>query len=278
MRRLKVALISVLVIAFAPAAAAPPPPFPEFPPVIDTQPLTGIGAVSFRISIPEGADFGFEIATTWKNSFLTGDGVWLFDADGNPQFGFTGTGLFGGGRQVHVEAPDPIGVLVDIPPDGARSSGGGALLVFGAEAGEYVAVVGAASDGTFVDGSVSLLGTAGVQLLSASTSNGGFVFLDHEFRGLNVSASLAVVRPLVMAAASASSTIEDGLYGLFAGPFDGISMLSVDGPVGSRQDSFHFFFGEPAGTYTMTADLVVAPSDYLYTWGVDARRAPPAPA
>jgi hypothetical protein len=32
--------------------------------------------------------------------------------------------------------------------------------------------------------------------------------------------------------------------------------------------------GSPAGRYVFRADLVVAPADFIFVWGVDAARAP----
>jgi hypothetical protein len=282
MRRLKVALISLLVIAFAPAGAAPPPPPPpfDFPPVVATQPLAGNGAVSFRFTAPEGADIGIQISAGAKNATISGDGVWLFDADGEPLFGFAGTGWSSGPQEVHVEGPDPVGVIVDVPPQRFRTAGESVLLLFGITAGEYEVVAGRASDGTWTTGgAVSLLGTEGVAALTTAAGEGGFAYRDRDFRGLNVSqGGLVLVRPLVMAAASVSASIDDELFGIFSGPFNGVSILTVDGPGGSTSGPDHFFFGEPGGEYTLTADLVAGIDSFtsVFAWGVDAVRAPAA--
>jgi hypothetical protein len=182
--------------------------------------------------------------------------------------------------EVHIEAPQPIGVAYDMEPQPFDDGhGSGFLGIEGMEAGEYVIVMGWATNGIAEPGSAALYGSEGTQLISKRTSDGGFVRRDRDFRGLNVSTGAAgsgpvTVRPLVMARAAAEASVEDSLYGWFAGVFEGVSLLSVEKPDGAESGSDLIFLGSPAGRYVFRADLVVAPADFIYVWGVDAARAP----
>lgn len=254
-------------------------------PLLSSDVLADHGAVSYRFTLPATSDVEIEIETTYEGTSMEGSGAWLYDGSGQLLFGFASTGIIGSGDpEVHIELPDPIGVVHDVRPQ-PGGFGSGTLVGLGLDAGTYVVLIGAVSDGTLVDGTVSIFAEQGAVLNNKVLSPGGFAHREADFRGTNVVVGAPVglpifipgpifvdpsLRPLVMLDASLDEGVERSLFGWF-GAFNIFQQLTVDGPDGSATGGDHFFDGAPAGDYTFTVDLTAGvPGGHLWLWGLDA--------
>jgi hypothetical protein len=252
-------------------------------PVLSSDVLPNHGAASYRFTVPQGAQVEVELETMYEGANLIGDGFWLYNATGQPLISFMSTWSIGGDPEVHIELPDPIGVVHDIRPQ-PQSFGSGSLVGMALDAGTYVALIGTVSNGTLIDGKASLFASAGSALINKVVSTGGFAYDEAAFEGTTVlvgaPAGLPIfvpgpvvvdpsLRPLVMANASTSASIARSLYGWFGG-FNLVQQTTVDGPDGTLSGDQHFFDGATAGDYTFTVDLSASvPGGRIWAWGLD---------
>jgi hypothetical protein len=282
MSRSRVRLGSVFLLIASVAlfpASAEPPPFPfELPPLVRTDPLPGIGTLAYRFSIPDGADVALSIESEFAEASLLGDGLWLFDSDFELLFGAWGTSIGGGPLEYHVEAPEPIGVLVDRPaPDNGGFGSGSTLLISGLPAGQYVVFMGATSDGTFVSGSAAVYGTEGTTVISTSGGPGGFVHRESDFRGLNALVGAGGIRARGILGAAVEETIDRPvMFGEFSYFGDAeVARLTLEGPTGSQSSTFgHLIALAPSGDYRFVIDADLGIGN-LYAWGVESAIPPP---
>lgn len=239
-------------------------------PTLASDALTEYGAASYRFSVPDDAQIEVFVDSVHDGASVIGEGVWISDPDGNI-IGFVSTFSSHGGTELHLQLPEPAGVLYDVQPVPPGESGTGiGLILFGVPAGTYRVVAGTVSNGTFVSTEISLGATAGSTLLDRMVSEGGFAHTEVDFRGVNVVAGPPVARAVVMVGATVSETVDRSLYGWFGNPFELVSQITVDGPNGSATDTTHFFDGAPAGTYDVTVDLNVGlPFGEQWLWGLD---------
>lgn len=277
----KLLLIGLLVVAAltAPAAAFHGSTLPT----LSSDSLPNHGAVSYRFTVPQDAEVEIEIETSYEDTNLIGDGFWLFSGSGQSLMSFMSTTMIGGGTEVHLELPDPIGVVQDVRPE-PQSFGSGGALFMQLDAGTYVVTVGAVSDGTLADGKVSLFAEQGSLLIKRVVSTGGFAFNEADFQGTTVLVDTGrgapifvpgplfidpTARPLVMANASTAVSIARSLYGWFGG-FNLVQQTTVVGPQGTSSGDQHIFEGAPAGNYSFTVDLTASvPGGRIWAWGLD---------
>jgi hypothetical protein len=283
MSRSRVRLGSVVLliasVALFPASAEPPPPLPppfDLPPLIQTDPLPGIGTVAYRFTIPDGGEFALSFDVAFADASVMGDGLWLFDSSFRMILGVWGTAIGSGPLEYHVEAPEPIGILLDrpAPRDGGIGSGF-TLLAFGVPAGQYIAFMGATSDGTFVSGSGGLYGSEGTALISTGGGPGGFMHREADFRGLSVLVGAGVRAKAIVGAAVEEAIDRPALFGEFSYFGDAeIGVLTMEGPQGSESGSGHLFALSPSGDYRFIVDADVGIGN-LFAWGVESAIPPP---
>ncbi|MGH2728658.1 MAG: hypothetical protein ACRDKS_16935 [Actinomycetota bacterium] len=277
----------LLLVALVVAGAVPAPATAfhgSTLPLLSSDPLADEGAVSYRFTAPQSTDVEVEMELSFDGATMEGDGFWLYDGSGQLVFAFISTGIIGGDPEVHIELPDPIGVVQDIRTE-PGGFGTGTLIGFALDAGTYVALAGAVSDGTLIDGTISLYAEQGSALVNKVVSTGGFAHREADFRGTNVvvgaPAGLPIfipgpvfigtsIRPVVMADASLDEDVARSLYGWF-GSFNLVQQMTVEGPGGTSAGPDHIFDGAPAGEYTFTVDLAAGvPEGALWLWGLDA--------
>lgn len=276
--RLGYILLLILSAVLLPASAQPPPPPFELPPLIQTQPLPGIGTLAFRFSVPEGGEFAVSLESEFAGASILGDGLWLFDSEFQMILGVWGTGIGGGPLEYHVEAPEPIGIILDRRAPSSGGIGGGfTLLGSGVPAGQYIVFIGAVADGTFISGSGALYGGEGTDLISTGGGPGGFIHREADFRGLNALVDLGLRTKAIVGAAVEENIDRPALFGEFSYFGDAeIARLTVDGPQGSVSAFGHYFALDPPGDYRFVIDLDLGIGN-LYVWGVEAAYPPPAP-
>lgn len=271
-RLILVAAVAAMVVPIAAFGG----PFPSSLPTLSTDGLTGPGAVAYRFTVPEGGDFEVALDTEYDHATVTGEGFIL--SDGTGTFGFFGTRTESGKREIHVEGPNPLGVVLDMRPAPSNTFDGSSVLIAsGMPAGTYVLVVGTVGDGVFRSATATLSASAGTVLEGKEITTGGFAYRERDFRGVNVVVGQDAVRPTVLAAASLTETTTHPLYGLFGAPFNTVADVTADGPGGSSSGPLVFFDGNPAGTYTLTVNLDVEPLyGELWAWGFQAETPVPA--
>lgn len=237
-------------------------------PVLATDTLTSAGAASYRFTVPDDSALEILVEASHENATLVGDGIWLIDPSGM-EIGYVSTWTADGLTEFHLETPAP-GVLYDVRPVPRDSiSQGTGLLVFGLPAGTYRLVVGSISDAASGTVTVSVGAPSGTVLLDRMVSEGGFVYNEADFRGLNVVAGTPAARVVVMAGASLTETVERSMYGWFGSPFEVASSYTVAGPEGSSTAPTHFLTG-PAGEYSFTVDYDIGlPNGRMWLWALD---------
>lgn len=282
--RIRLGSVALLIgsLLLLPASAEPPSPIPppfDLPPLIRTDPLPGIGTVAYRFNIPESGEFALSLEVEFADASILGDGLWLFDSEFRMILGAWGTGIGSGPIEYHVEAPEPIGILLD--SSGPRSGGFGSeftLLASGVPSGEYIAFMGAVSNGTFISGAGALYGGEGTTVISTGGGPGGFIHQEADFRGLNALVGVGLRAKAIVGAAVEETIDRPALFGEFSYFGDAeIAVLTMEGPQGSESSTFgHLFALEPPGDYRFVIDADLGVGN-LFAWGVEAAYPPPAP-
>lgn len=280
--RIRLGSVALLIgsLLLLPASAEPPPPLPppfDLPPLIRTDALPGIGTVAYRFTVPEGGEFALSLDVEFADASILGHGLWLFDSAFRMILGVWGTGIGSGPLEYHVEAPEPIGILLDRSAPRSGGIGGGfTLLASGVPSGEYIAFMGAVSNGTFVAGSGALYGGEGTALISTGGGPGGFMHQEADFRGLNALVGAGLRAKAIVGAAVEETIDRPALFGEFSYFGDAeIAVLTMEGPQGSESSTGHFFALEPSGDYRFVIDADLGVGN-LFAWGVEAAYPPPA--
>jgi hypothetical protein len=274
--RLGILLVLVVSAMLLPVAAAPPFPI-ELPPLIQTDPMPGVGTMAYRFTTPVQGDVAMSIEFEFADMSVLGTGFWIYDTDFDLLLGGMGVGGWGSrGLEYHVEAPEPIGVVYDAQGTAEGGSGASILQVFGMPAGQYIVFMGMVGDGEFVSGAAALYGPEGTDLISKSGAVGGFMHLETDFGGINVLADVAGLRTKAIVGAAVEETVEHPWFGEFGyfGELE-IARLTLEGPEGSQTDTSHLMLLAPPGDYRFVTDLDLGIGN-LYAWGVEANFPPPA--
>jgi hypothetical protein len=251
MRRMRTAVllvVAVSVLAPVQARAFHDPPTP----VLSTTTFANAGWAAYRISVPEGAQYGWEVSGDAQGRHFVGH-LQLIQADGS----FSGTSL-GGCRSLnaYVLLDDEPFVAGDLACKGGV--GGIAVDVSDATRGVYTLVAIGASEEP-MPGKITLYGSEGVTVLASASGDDAFLSLDADFEGtVNAGLDTPGGGAQAMFLTGAAHTVTNSLYGAFWNlGFFLPAFMSVDGPDerGPAPTTFMQFSGSAAGDYTFKVDL-----------------------
>lgn len=251
------ALASALVPVI-PAEAFHDPPIP----LLDTVTLAGSGYAAWRVLAPEGARLDLESqGRPVEGARQVAEGMWFLRPGSlSVRAALLGASwTYGGVTQLHVQLPEPVGVVLS-QSGGGFTAGGTAVGVPTDAAGEWMLVAFTAVDGDWA-GALRLYGGGGAAVL-ARTTGPAFLHREPDFRGqANALATLPQgpdrqVEAKAMVGASVSDVVAGRLFGAFAGSYAlGDLAMGYDGPDGAHDGAtFYPFHGAPAGDYRFRVD------------------------
>lgn len=277
-RRILLALVTLLVAAALPAGAAEPALS-----VVADDTLAGGAWAAYRVRVPAGSQVGYDIQPTMKDARRSVASAWLLKADGSLASYYLTTGFSGRTTERHVQLPGGGGVIMSERSGGMNGPGGlGGGWQFNTP-GEYILLHVATSDAA-VSSRLQLSTTDGVELLATTLGRRTFVYSEIDFRGtanvtvsepciLNFSPLCPKAKALVQQELTAP--VAGRLFGNFiATALDPVLVHGYQGPASSDSatgSSGIIVTNKPSGPYRFTVDanIAVHPLSGLAVWGAD---------